>query len=57
MLQRFEIVNGVVEVEGVTSEATMDTEDKETEGDLLIWILQKFSFSSNSFLHKSDVIV
>ena len=29
--KRFEIVNGVVEVEGVTSEATMDTEDKETE--------------------------
>ncbi|XP_057504988.1 nucleosome assembly protein 1;4-like isoform X1 [Actinidia eriantha] len=29
--KRFEIVNGVVEVGGVTSEATMDNEDKETE--------------------------
>ena len=37
MLQRYEIVNGVVEVEGVTTDATMDQEkDNETQGDLLI---------------------
>jgi len=36
-LQRHEIVNGVVEVEGVTSEAGVDQEeDKATEGTRLL---------------------
>lgn len=31
MLQRYEIVNGVVEVEGVTNEATMNQEEEDKE--------------------------
>ena len=57
MLQRFEIVNGVVEVGGVTSEATMDNEDKETEGAYLFGKCGIFLFIPNSFLHESDAIV
>ena len=57
MLQRFEIVNGVVEVGGVTSEATMDHEDKETEGVCLFGKYRIFLVLPNSFLYESDVIV
>lgn len=44
MLQRYEVVNGVVEVEGVTTEATMEEEDKEAEGySLICKLLNSFS--------------
>ena len=48
-MQRYEIVNGVVEVEGVTNESPMDQEeDKATEG--IFIVLSKLYFLGFMFI-------